>query len=494
MPRQRCLYSLAFFIGMTCFSAAFAAGLDRSIVLVSVTKQAPSIESPWEKQAIKPNQNLGTVVEGGFILVTAFAVLDAKLIEMKRIGQAKMQQLRIKFMDRECNLALLELIDKDDAAQLVPLDIGGKIPIGTAANLYSAPKGGKFILHQAYLSAGGVYKSSTSYMNVLNYLFKIQENGLGWSEPILSDGKIIGLTAGQNHEYAYAIPASIIEHFLNDKLDNNYRGFPSLGVTTQALGPGNMRTLLNADKARGGVRVLEVSAIGPFRALLQKNDIITNLGDKEVNGEGMINDSLWGAIAFPALINTMHAGDKITIKFLRDGLPQTATETLVRFDSNARLIPYYRTDDVVPHLIFGGLVFQEVTYDYLMAWGDSWRQTAPSSLIHLWDHGNIFIPPGSQRIVVLNRVMADEFNFGYEELSDVIVQSVNEKPIKSLAELEASLKQPLKGHEKRFTKVGLGDGNGEIILGYDDINKANERISANYGIGSAAHVFKAPED
>jgi S1-C subfamily serine protease len=491
--QKYCALPAVFFLNFYA-SAVSAAGLDRSIVLVIVTKQAASIESPWEKQATKASQNLGTVVEGGFILVTAYAVADAKLIEMKRVGQAKMQQLKVKFVDKECNLALLEVEEKDGAAELVPLDIGGKNPIGTAANLYSAPKGGKFILHQAYLSAVGVYKASTSYMNEPNYLFKVQGSGFGWSEPILSDGKIIGIAAGQNHEYTYAIPSFVIEHFLSDKLDGDYRGFPTLGITTQALGPGNLRTLLNGDKVQGGVRVVDVSTVGPFRSVLRKNDIIVNIAKKDVDGEGMINDSLWGPIAFTALITNMYAGDEVTIKFLRDGVLQSGTEILTRFDSNARVIPYYRMSESIPHLIFGGLVFQEVTYEYLMAWGDSWRQTAPSSLVHLWDHGNDFIDPGSRRIVMLNRIMADEFNFGYEELSDVVVQTVNGLEVKSLAELESSLRKPLKGKDKRFSKLGLGDGNGEIILGYDDIEKINARISANYGIGTGAHVFKESGD
>jgi S1-C subfamily serine protease len=227
-------------------------------------------------------------------------------------------------------------------------------------------------------------------LNEVNYLFKIQENGLGWGEPILSDGKLIGLTSGQNNEYAYAIPSFLIEHFLKDNLNEGYRGFPGLGIVTQALGPGNLRTLLNADKINGGVRVTDVSNIGPFRNALKKNDIITSIGGKEINGEGMINDSLWGDIAFPAVVNSMYSGDTVSIKFLRNGNPMTANESLSRFDSNARLIPYYRNTETIPHLIFGGLVFQEVTYEYLMAWGDSWRQTAPSSLVNLWDHSNDF--------------------------------------------------------------------------------------------------------
>ena len=491
MIYQKYFMRILLFLSVINSSKGSADGLDRSIVLINVTKQPPSIESPWEQQAIKPTQSLGTVVDGGFILVTAFAVMDAKLIEMKRIGQDSVQQLRVKFMDRECNLALLELLDKENAIRLVPLDIGDKIPIGTAANLYSAPKGGKFIVHQAYLSAVAVYKSSTSYMNEINYLFKIQGTGLGWSEPVLSDGKVVGLTAGQNHEYAYAIPAQIIEHFLSDSLDQEYRGFPTLGISTQTLGSGNLRTLLNADKigVGVGVRITEVPNISPFQGILKKNDILMSIDGKAINGEGMINDPLWGTIAYPAFVNTLYAGDKATIKFLRNGEVQTATAELRRFNSNARLIPYFRSGEVVPHLIFGGLVFQEVTYEYLMAWGTAWRQNAPSNLIDIWDSGNDVIAPGSQRVVVLNRVMADEFNFGYEEISDTIVKMVNGLPVRSLADLEDHLKNPLSRGNEQYTKIGLAEGNGEIILGYAGIRKVNARITENYGIGPSANVF-----
>jgi hypothetical protein len=189
--------------------SARAGGLDSSVVLVTASKQPPSIESPWEFQALKTVQCLGTVVDGGYILVTAFVVIDAKLIEMKRIGQSKIDQLKVKFIDPESNLALLELVEKSAGKKLEPLDLGDKLPLGSGANLYSAPKGGKFILHQAYLSSVSSAKVPTSSMEMLYYQFKIQEKGLGWGEPILSDGKLVGLTAGQNDEYALNTFSSI---------------------------------------------------------------------------------------------------------------------------------------------------------------------------------------------------------------------------------------------------------------------------------------------
>jgi hypothetical protein len=87
--------------------------------------------------------------------------------------------------------------------------------------------------------------------------------------------------------------------------------------------------------------------------------------------------------------------------------------------------------------------------------------------------------------------MADEFNFGYDDLTDVIVQKINDHPVNSLTELEASLKNPLESGKQKFTKISLDDGNGEVILGYDDVNNANQRIMENYGIGSAAKIFSS---
>jgi hypothetical protein len=205
----------------------------------------------------------------------------------------------------------------------------------------------------------------------------------------------------------------------------------------------------------------------------------------------MTQDSLWGPIPIAGIINRYYAGDEIEIKFMRDGgNPTVEKAALTKLDSNKKLIPYTLGAGLVPHLIFGGLIFQELTFGYLAAWGDEWRTTAPPRLVYLWEQVNPRTDDSSKSIVVLNRVLTDEFNFGYADIGDVVVKTVNGQPVESLKGLESSLRNPKTIDGDRFTEIEFLDGNGKMILGFDDIEGVNQRVRKNYSISSAAKMFK----
>ena len=76
--------------------------------------------------------------------------------------------------------------------------------------------------------------------------------------------------------------------------------------------------------------------------------------------------------------------------------------------------------------LFGGLVFQRLTAEYLRNWGEHWWDKAPKELLHSYYHGLRL--PEQQEVVVLAEVLADAVNVGYEAFHNDIVSSVNGKP------------------------------------------------------------------
>ena len=89
------------------------------------------------------------------------------------------------------------------------------------------------------------------------------------------------------------------------------------------------------------------------------------------------------------------------------------------------LVPRTEYDRRPMWFVFGGLVFQRVTAEYLRNWGDSWWDKAPKGLLHDYYYG--LRRPQQREVVVLAQVLADDVNVGYESFANDAVTSVDGK-------------------------------------------------------------------
>ncbi|MEZ4742081.1 MAG: hypothetical protein R3B45_06500 [Bdellovibrionota bacterium] len=92
------------------------------------------------------------------------------------------------------------------------------------------------------------------------------------------------------------------------------------------------------------------------------------LNKENLSSDGLIDDAIWGKIGFQIVTNQMYSKDLLTVSYLRNGQKYTVSKRLERFDSNKFMIPYYSQHSSIPYLIYGGMVFQELSLDYLKAW------------------------------------------------------------------------------------------------------------------------------
>src|SRR5690606_3326974 len=109
---------------------------------------------------------------------------------------------------------------------LVPIALGGEMPLNASVILFRPRDRYQLSQFTAKLTEVGVFTSVTSAYGVISYLFKVQQSGLGWSEPVIYKGKLYAIATGQDKNFVHALPSTIITHFLKDDLGENYRGFP----------------------------------------------------------------------------------------------------------------------------------------------------------------------------------------------------------------------------------------------------------------------------
>lgn len=469
---------------------ALALDMTRSSLQVYSHSQRPDYDSPWKKPAVRTQRFMGTYIGGQRVLVSAYAVAYANMIEGSRFGDSRKYPLRVEKVDYVANLAVLRS-DEGSALlkDMVAVELGKLVRVGDQASLYAS--GDERLLELPLrLREVDVRRGGTSPYMMTHYNFESrQSTGLGWSEPVMQDDKLVALAVGQSNGIVYSLPAKIIQHFLEDLKQESYRGFARLGITWRNLRSPHLRAYLKAESGSHGVLVTEVSEKSPFFGKLKAGDILTDFQDITISDSGYYQHALWGRIHFIDRIGDIYAGDEIRLKVLRGGQALELKATALAYDPEGDPIPEVRNSKE-PHLVFAGLLFQELSKGYLETWGDDWQQTAPDQLVFLWTFHNKARKDEERRFIVMNRVLADSHNKGYEKLANVILESVNGKAVSSLEEMRQALLIPVKQGNESFAVFKFKNYGGSVIISYKDLEKSQRRIAENYAITSQDSFFQ----
>jgi hypothetical protein len=72
-------------------------------------------------------------------------------------------------------------------------------------------------------------------------------------------------------------------------------------------------------------------------------------------------------------------------------------------------------DKPPPYVVLGGLIFQELSRQYLKEWGGNWQKDAPQRLVYLDRFQGELFPDGNRRVVVMTQVLPANSTIGYDE-------------------------------------------------------------------------------
>jgi S1-C subfamily serine protease len=458
---------------------------EQSVVQVWISQQKYDVESPWLKEQVTTGRHLGAVVSAREILLPASAVADATYIEMGRLGSSRRQELRVRFVDHEANLALLVPVEHSALAGLLPLSLAEGVPPGTRLEALEA-RGSSLERLSARVTEIVVEPAAASAYPLTQYALDRKPAG-GQTTLLLQGERLAGLVVG-GQSSARATPAPLLRHFLEAARSDAYRGLPSLELETTPLVSAELRRFLGADGETGGVRVQRVHETSPFRGLVEEGDVLLEVAGAKIDSEGFFRHGTWGRIPFQGRLNELSAGTETSVVVLRGGKRRKVSAVLTRFDSNRALIPFAQREGPYPHLVVGGLLFGELSRPYLQSWGTAWEQKAPLTLLHLW--GREDRPAEPRRVVVLQRVLCDPENRGYQDLSSSVVREVNGHVPASLDDLRRILREhPIERDGRRYARFVFEYGVGEVLLDYEALGAAHERIAAGFGVRSRTSFF-----
>lgn len=466
--------------------AAMSTQKQLALVRVNVTGQSYDYFRPWQKKAPFSKRALGAVLSKGRVLVTADLVASQNYVELERAESGEKTAARVEVIDYEANLALLEPTEKTFLDGIIPLEIALDTVVGDRLAAWQLEPTGALLATEGLVTTVQMTQYPIDIGQFLTYRISIpmQYRENSYTVPLVKNNKLAGLLLryDSRSQLLDAIPAPIITHFLKEAESQNYRGFPSAGFSFFPTRDPELRQFAGETGKPGGVYITNVKPNTPAaKAGLQVGDIVKTVANNEIDQNGNYVDPLYGKIEFTNLL-TAHAysGDVVPFRIHRGGKPMQLNMTLQHRDAKDYVSPPYNLDQPPSYYVLGGLIFQELSRQYLKEWGPTWQRVAPQRLVYLDHFQSELFPEENRRIVILSQVLPANSTIGYDDLSYLTVTKVNGKEIKSLGDLAEAVKQPVNG----FIKIETEEDPKQIELDAAQVATEAPVLQENYGISS----------
>jgi len=458
-----------------------------SLVRVNVTGQPYDYFRPWQKKPPVSKRALGAVLSKGRVLVTADLVTNQNYVELERAESGEKTAASVQVIDYEANLALLEPSEKNFLDGITPLEIATDTVVGDRLAAWQLEQTGALVATEGLVTTIQMTRYPADVGQFLTYRISIpmQYRENSYTIPLVKKNKLAGLLLRYDprSQLIDAIPAPIITHFLKEAESDHYRGFTAVGFSFFPTRDPQLRKYAGQTGKPGGVYVTNVEPNMPAtKAGMQVGDIVTAIGNHDIDENGNYVDSLYGKIEFTNLLSAhTYAGDVVPFQIQRGGKAMELKITLEHRNANDYVSPPYALDEPPKYLVLGGLIFQELSRQYLKEWGPNWQREAPQRFVYVDRYQSELFPGEHRRIVILSQTLPANTTIGYDELAYLTVTKANGKEIKSLQDLAEAVKQPLDGG---FIKIEIEEDPKQIELNMSEVTAEMPSLQENYGIQS----------
>ena len=445
------------------------------VVRVYSTYQDPDYECPWQSVAPRGSTGSGVMVAPQRILTGAHVVANATFVQVQKQSDPKKVTARVLAISHDCDLALLEIVDKTFGRGVKPLVVGDLPKLRDAVQVVGYPIGGEEVsITEGVVSRIEVQRYEHSQRHLLAVTVDAAINEGNSGGPVFARGKIVGIAfqaLPDAENVGEMVPAPIIKKFLDGVKKKKLPDVPGIGISTQPLENPALRKYLGMKRNQSGVLITAVqygsSAWGKFEV----GDVLMHLDGHVIADNGTIRYRSRHRCQFDSLIGDYHCGDVIKSVVLRGG---KSKDVRLEMQQMKWLVPRTEYDRRPMWFLFGGLVFQRLTAEYLRNWGEHWWDKAPKELLHSYYYG--LRRPDQQEVVVLAQVLADAVNVGYEAFHNDIVLSVNgARPV--------DMVDFVNGIDKAKGEVVIKLSSGATVLLEAEVaREAEERILTTYHV------------
>ncbi|KAB2896157.1 MAG: serine protease [Kofleriaceae bacterium] len=445
------------------------------VVRVFATTQEPDYDSPWQTKSPSSSTGSGVVIAGNAILTGAHVVADATFLQVQKPSMPDKAIARVRAVCHDSDLALLEIVEPagflDD---VTPAEIGEMPRLRDEVAVVGYPVGGEEIsITEGVVSRIEVQRYSHSQRHLLAVTVDAAINAGNSGGPVFGAGKVVGiafqkLTGVDN--IGEMVPPPIIRAFLEGVAAGKRPEIPALGILTQNLENAFLRRQLGVHDGVSGIAVVQIDHGGSVHGSLEVRDVITHVDGLPIANNGTVTWNGKHRTRYDVVLGTRFVGDVMKLGILRGGRPMEVAVTLQPWRP---LVPRSRYDQAPRYMVYGGLVFQTLTRDFLGTW-DKWWNKAPKEFLNYYYLGSR--SADREEVVILTQILADEINIGYAHLYNEAVATVNGAPARNLADFVARLTS-IKGLVEITTTSG-----GLVMLDSEEVARATPRILERYRI------------
>jgi S1-C subfamily serine protease len=463
--------------------------IRESVVKIYSSLRAPDLIKPWQKQTSQEATGTGIVIEGKRILTNAHVVSYASQVFVEPNQSGEKFAATVEYSAPGIDLAVLKLEDETFFDKRAPLPRAEKLPeIKESVTVYGYPTGGSSLSITKGIVSRIEFVTYGAHTQGLRIQIDAAVNPGNSGGPALVDDKMIGLTfsgvRGADN-IGYIIPTEEVDLFLKNVEDGKYDYKPNMSDRLQTLENEALRQKLGFQKKSIGVVVHEPSSTEPDYPL-KKWDVITKIGDHEIDNVFMakVRDNL--RVDFHYFIQTLAKDGKIPLTVVRDG-KELAIELSVAVKADELFQPLQGR--YPSYFIYGPLVFSAATAEFVAAisGSTSFLSAIGSPLVTRRSAKKAF--PGEELVIISSPMFPHRIGKGYGNPIAKVVKEVNGIKITSLKQLVETLRDT----KEKYIVITFDDANSEtFVFDRQEILKATDEILSDNSVRQQASEDIAP--
>lgn len=471
-------------VALSVLPGAVATDWSRSLVNIEVTYKAHDAFQPWNTPT-RAIRKQGVVIAPGEVLTTAQYLPTHTLVRLQKGGRGRWIDARVKWWDAQSNLALLTADAPAFWSDLQAVELSTDVSRGPDFDLVRW-RDGNLENRRVEFGQFTVREGVLGFAPHVMLEISTDLTGLGWSEVVANQGRVLGLTTYSTGRTCGVLPATFIQRVLDAQRTGKFTGLGYIDFTWQPGGNPELLAELGLTGAPRGAVVHQPGRVTDPALAPQPRDILLEIDGAAIDSEGDYLDPEFGHLMLENLANRAHfAGDVLPIKLLRGGRELVVNYTIPRASFANELVPRETFDRPPAYVVTGGLVFQPLAQPFLRGWGDDWRKYAPLRLQY-YQYADAV--DGRKSLVVLTGVLPDVFNLGYQDERFLVLDKVNGRVVATLADLVEALRAPEPGATVHRFEFMRGQGLERILLDAPGLEAATARILQFYGIPAATRL------
>jgi S1-C subfamily serine protease len=452
--------------------------VENSVVKIFSTIRAPDVSRPWAKSSPNDATGSGVVVEGRRILTNAHVVLYASQVQVQANQSGDKVSATVVAIAPGIDLALLKLDDESFFDKHPPLSRLATLPdVKDAVMAYGYPTGGSNLSITKGIVSRIEFTSYNFPVGGLRIQIDAAINPGNSGGPAVVGEKMIGLafsTLSNAQNIGYIIPNEEVELFLKDVADGRYDGKPAMHDELQTLENPALRAFLKLPAGVSGMVVHE-----PFgkESPLKPWDVITRIGEVQVDDQGMVQLGPNLRVRFQYLVQKLAREGRLALSIVRAGKPMSLS---LPVGSNRRVMVPDLQGAYPPYFIYGPVVFSVASQQLLSAGGrGSMLNMLGSPLFTRMLDPPAF--PDEELVVVASPFLPHKTAKGYDSPQGAVVKTINGVAVKNLRHAV----ELLRDSRSEFLSIDFDRRGGEaIVFSRKELDAATEELLSDSGIRS----------